>query len=119
MSDNTPTADPAEVIWRPLLNAALERLGGNKQAVAAELGCSRTTVSLVVAGKYHAPLHAFGQRVLDAYDRWVCPWLGEPLTRNECRGYAEREAPTNSPREVRHWRHCQTCQFRPDQGVKQ
>lgn len=111
---------PDEAIWRPLLQAALDRHNGNKKAVADELGCSRTAVSLVVAGKYHAPLHAFGQRVINAYDRWVCPWLGEPISRNQCRDHAEREAPTSSPREVRHWRHCQSCQFKPEtKGVSE
>lgn len=110
----TTAANADETVWRQLLKAALDQHGGNKQAVATEIGCSRTMVSLVVAGKYHAPLHAFGQRVINAYDRWVCPWMGEPISKTQCHDYAEREAPTSSPREVRHWRHCQTCQFKPE-----
>lgn len=98
-----------ETVWRPLLDAALERFGGNCQAVADELGVSRTTVSLVKNRKYPSPLHAFGKRVMDKFDRYLCPAKGEEIARSQCHALCLRNAPTSSPREMRIWRTCQTC----------
>lgn len=94
--------------WLRLLAAAVARRG-SKQAVAAELGVSRTLVSLVLAGKYHSPTAMLEGRVLAAYARVDCPWLEAEISRAECAGYRERDCPTNSAEAVRHWRACKTC----------
>lgn len=103
--------NPLETNWRALFDAALA--AGSKQAVADEIGVSRTAVSLVAAGKYHGRLDKFAQRVIDTYDRYDCPHLGCGVTANACRAHALRPAPTSSAREARHWRACQACPLKP------
>lgn len=101
--------------WRALLDQALEAAGGNKQAVADQLDCSRTTVSLVCADKYHGRLDKFAQRVIDAFDGHDCPHQGGRVSNNFCRSIALAPAPTSSAREARHWRACQACPLKPQE----
>lgn len=100
--------------WRVLFNAALDAAGGNRQVVADQLDLSRTTVSLVAADKYPGRLDKFARRVLDTYDRYTCPHLGEPITGKDCKTFALRPVPTSSAREARHWRACQACPYKPN-----
>ena len=99
--------------WRVLLDEALARHGDNKQAVANELGVSRTAVSLVCADKYHGRMDKFEKLVMDTYSRVECPHDGERVSPAQCKDLAERAAPTSSPREMRLWRACQNCQHKP------
>lgn len=102
--------------WETLFAAALERHAGNKAALAAELGVSRTMVSLIAAGKYQGSLDNFARRVVDAFDRYSCAFSGEVVTPITCAEIALRPAPTSSPREMRHWRTCQSCPHKPKHG---
>lgn len=104
--------------WRVLFDQALEAAKGNRQELANVLGVSRTTVSLVAANKYPGKLHAFAKRVMDAFDRYECPHLVASVTRAQCHTHADREAPTSSPREMRHWRACQTCPRNPSRRTE-
>lgn len=104
----------SQYAWWPLFQSAIDAQGGNKKAVAAEMGVSRTTVSLVASGKYPSPLDAFGTRVIETYDLVPCPALDQRIGRPTCRSYAYADAPTNSPREMRHWRLCQSCPNKPE-----
>lgn len=108
---------PLESNWRELLDAALARVDGNKQAIAEELGVSRTMVSLVCKGTYHGRLDRFAQTVLDTYVvRIGCPYLGADISPATCKGNALRPAPTSSAREARHWRACQSCNLKPQEA---
>lgn len=102
--------------WRTLFDAALERHAGNKAALAAELGVSRTMISLVASGKYPGSLASFARRVVDQLDRYTCTFNGEAVTPITCAEIALHPAPTSSPREMRHWRTCQSCSHKPKQG---
>lgn len=99
--------------WTVLFAKALQDADGNKQVVADQLGFSRTTVSLVAAGKYSSNLDKFGARVVEVFDRFDCLHLESPITGADCKQYALRQAPTSSAREARHWRACQTCPKKP------
>lgn len=101
--------------WRTLFDAALERLQGNKAALAAELNVSRTMVSLVANNKYPGNLDSFARRVVDTFDRYPCRFSGDHVTPITCAEIALRPAPTSSPREMRHWRTCQSCPHAPKQ----
>ena len=105
--------------WRPLFDAALAAADGNKAVVAEQLDVSRTMVSLVAAGKYHARLDAFARRVIDAYGGFSCPHLVQRISGNACKSYALRQAPTSSARDARHWRACQSCPHKPTEVIKQ
>lgn len=99
--------------WRTLFDSALERHQGNKAALGAELGVSRTMISLVANDKYPGNLDSFARRVVDTFDRYPCRFNGESVTPITCAEIAQCPAPTSSPREMRHWRTCQTCAHNP------
>lgn len=99
--------------WLETLRQAVADHKRGIAGVAEQLDCSRTTLSLVLAGKYPAKTNRIEARVLNTYARIDCPHLGETITQAQCRGFAERPAPTNSPRDMRHWRACQGCPLKP------
>lgn len=94
-----------------LLKAEVERVG--MQAVAARLGYSRTTVSLVARGKYPGDPERCLARVMEVFGRVQCPYLGEELSGPTCRTYATRSAPTYNPMQLQHWKACQQCPHHP------
>ncbi len=94
-------------MWLELLRARVEATSMGK--TADELGVSRTTISLVLAGKYPAKTDRLELKVLVRYGRIECPFLAREITFAECRNYHTREAPTSSPFAMRHWRACQNC----------
>lgn len=104
------------VDWLDLLVCACRDT--TQQDVADRLDVSRTTVSLVLRGKYPASTRKLALRVIECYGRLLCPHLDEPISHQACREYATRAAPTSSPREMRHWRACQGCPHRPDLPVR-
>lgn len=107
MPETTPT-------WLRLLAAAVEADPRGRAGVALRIGYSRCAVSTALAGKYGADPAGIAQAVLEHYDRHDCPHLARELSRKECGDYARRACPTTSPREVRHWRACQTCTHKPE-----
>lgn len=93
--------------WMDLLISAVE--ASNKAQVAENLGVSRTTVSLVVDGKYPAKTDRIAAKVIELYGRVTCPHLGVEISLSECKTYHTGQVPTSSPRAMKHWRACQTC----------
>ena len=93
--------------WMKLLTTAIA--ASSKQNVARELGISRSQVSLVANGKYIASTEHIAKKVLSRYGRIHCPHLSAEITPDECNYNHKREAPTSNPREMKHWRACQTC----------
>ena len=101
--------------WLELLTKAVSDHPRKKAGVADDLGISRTTVSLVLSGNYPAKTDKIEAKVLELYARVACPHLNETISITACRAHALRAAPTNSPREMRHWRACQTCACKPEE----
>jgi hypothetical protein len=101
---NAPIAN-----WLELLrNAAATHPKGN-QGVADDLEVSRTTISLVLGGKYPAKTDKIAAKVIDLYARLTCPHTGVEISHAECRSLSIRVVPTSSPQAMRHWRACQGC----------
>lgn len=94
--------------WLELLRAAAAR---ETIAGAAErVGLSRSTVSLLLAGKY--PARSLGnveRKVRDALDGWRCPFLVREISESDCRAYQNRPTPRSSSREFKHWQACRQC----------
>ncbi|OGS90824.1 MAG: LacI family transcriptional regulator [Gallionellales bacterium GWA2_60_18] len=93
--------------WFALLKQAVE--GSSAQAVSEKLLVSRTTISLVMSGKYPAKTDKIAARVLDVYARLTCPHTGVEISHAECRALSASAVPTSSPQAMRHWRACQSC----------
>ncbi|ADP87628.1 helix-turn-helix domain-containing protein [Nitratidesulfovibrio vulgaris] len=96
--------------WLALLHKAVE--GRTKAAVARELGVSRPSVSLLLAGRYPGRTDHMAARVLAVYGRIACPHLSADITTAQCRSMSG-PVPTSSPAAIRHWRACQACPHRP------
>lgn len=99
--------------WLELLQQAVADHKRGIAGVAEQIGVSRTSLSLVLADKYPAKTDRIAAKVTDTYARISCPHLGETITQLQCRDFATRTAPTNSPRDMRHWRACQGCPLKP------
>jgi hypothetical protein len=95
--------------WMTLLNTAVNADPRGIAGVAEAIGVSRPALSMVVNGRYPASTDKIAAKVMDVYARNECPHLAEPITQHTCHGYARRPAPTSSPRDMRHWRACQSC----------
>jgi len=100
--------------WMELLVDAVKKT--SITAVSVKLDVSRTTISLVLGNKYPAKTDKIATKVLDAYARLICPHTSVEISHAECRQQATSEVPTSSPQSMRHWRACQSCEFKPKGG---
>lgn len=96
--------------WLTILKQAVEK--STITAVADKLDVSRTSISLVLAGKYPAKTDKIAAKVLDMYARITCPHTGVEISHAECRTLSTSAVPTSSPQAMRHWRACQSCQHK-------
>ncbi|MFE8644149.1 hypothetical protein ACFX58_03580 [Sphingomonas sp. NCPPB 2930] len=105
--------------WYAQLTAACENR--KRVDVAILLGVSAPTLSQVLngSGRYgsgEASTRAIADRVEHTFGRYACPHLTEEgggtvvtITAAQCRGFAHRDAPTGSPRDMQHWQACRGC----------
>lgn len=101
-------------MWLEHLKKAVE--SSSKAQVALELGVSRTTISLVMNGKYPASTDKIESLVMDLYSRVDCPHLGESIAITQCKRHSSENPPTSSPRAMRLWRACQSCPLKGTQS---
>lgn len=97
--------------WLALLRraAAASSIG----QLAKRMGYSRTTLSLVLAGKYPGDTRHVARKALALLDSCHCPWLQQDIRQADCRTIALAQAPTHHPGKLAHWRACQHCPQRP------
>ena len=94
--------------WFATLQA--EVANSTRQAVADKLGYSRTTISLVMAGKYPGKTDDVAARVAERLGGFACPYDGQTITPEQCRKSAKEAAPTHNPSKMAKWSACQNCQ---------
>lgn len=94
--------------WIVLVEQRIEQLG-SIQKVANELGYARSSLSLALRGKYVGSTERLEQTVIRVLGSLNCPHLGQEITPDQCQAYKHREAPTQNPADMRHWRTCQQC----------
>ncbi len=101
----------ADLEWMAMLRGQVE--ARSITAVAADLGVSRTAVSLVLAGKYPGKTDKMAARIVDVFARVECPYSGALVSPAEC---AQRsgDMPMGSPGALRWWRMCQVCEHKPE-----
>jgi len=95
--------------WKQLIYKRIQELGSIKK-VADELGYARPSLSLALNDKYIGNTDKLVKTVYRVLGQINCPYLEKKITPDECRAFHSREAPTQNPAEMRHWRKCQTCQ---------
>lgn len=94
--------------WKQLVYARIDELGSIKK-VADELGYARPSLSLALRDKYVGSTEKLIKCVMRVLGQVQCPYLRKSISPSDCSAYREREAPTQNPAEMRHWRACQTC----------
>lgn len=101
----------SEPRWLGLLRTEAERT--SIAAIAGRLGYSRTSISLVLAGKYPVKPDRIAASVVALLEVVECPHAKQTLPLAECRDIATAQAPTHHPMKLGHWRACQRCPNRP------
>lgn len=96
--------------WMQLLQTAVDL--SSKAAVGRKLDYSRTTISLVLDGKYNGSTVHIEKKVMDVFGKVTCPHLGYDITRADCISYCATQAPIQNPSRMRHWRACQSCEHK-------
>ena len=84
--------------------------------VAKLLDVSRTTVSLVLSGKYPGKTDRVAARVLKTFGQVQCTHTGQLISLTVCVSFANRRAPINNPMELSHWRTYRNSPLRPVKG---
>lgn len=105
----------SEPRWMVLLRAEAART--NIAAVAIRIGYSRTTISLVMAGKYPGKPERIAAAVLAQLEPVLtvdCPYLGVAIEPQQCNQHAGQRAPTHNPQKMLHWRACRQCPNRKE-----
>ena len=93
--------------WFALLKAQIA--AASLRQVAAELGYSGTTWSLIVHGKYAGKTDRVAAAVAARYETVACPYQGKTIPLHECRSTAQGKAPTHNPMKMQQWLACQKC----------
>lgn len=93
--------------WFATLTAEVERT--SRQKAADALGLSRTTVSLVMNGKYQGKTTYVAVRVVDKLGGFECLYDTQTITPQACRATAQAAAPTHNPAKLAQWSACQRC----------
>jgi len=95
---------------------ALIGTGKSRNQIAIEIGYSRPAVSRYTSGTYGAEVNDIEAAILARYDRRECPHVGKPVDPETCRIKALSPRPFGGQARERHWKACQTCQNKPNQG---
>lgn len=113
MSDRLMQAE-----WLSLLQA--EKAGGKSIAqIGREIGMKRSSLSLLMSGKYPAGLEKVTRKfepiVLKLYGAKVaCPHLGHGISLDTCAAHANAPMTMSSPAKLKHWSACQRCEINPN-----
>lgn len=101
--------------WFSVLETAVENDPRGIQGVADRLGrgCGRSALSLILSGAYPAQPGKVAQRVLEVYDCYRCPYLGQDVRADFCAEIQRGPVPTWDPAALDLRRACQRCEHQP------
>jgi hypothetical protein len=91
-----------------MLRSAVQR-SGTIQAVADQVGYSRTAISQCLSGTYYRSTDQIERAVLTRLDLVACPHLKAEIARPECDGFRARKMPMSNAEKLRHWVACGMC----------
>ena len=97
---------PAVPEWMHLLDRAVAAT--SVADVARRLGVARSSVSLLINGKYPGSTSNMAARVMDVLAE-PCPVYGGGRTSESCVSRRAEPMPTSNPFALRQWRMCQQC----------
>ena len=105
--------------WLELLQQAVAAT--SRAEAARALSISRSSVSLLLSGKYPGKTASMARRVNTVFAplrTQVCPHTGETLTIMDCAKICAH-MPTSSPAALRHWKACKACAYNPNMKEQQ
>ena len=101
--------------WLVILRAACAE--SSIAAVGRQIGYARSSLSLVLAGRYPGGTDKVAEAVMRVLvGRVTCPHLGTDIPAGECRDHAARPMPQSKPAALRHWHACRACPLNPMTG---
>lgn len=106
---------PAMPEWMHLLDRAVAAT--SVADVARRLGVARSSVSLLINGKYPGSTSNMAARVMDVLAE-PCPVYGSPRTSESCASRRAEPMPTSNPFALRQWRMCQLCNLWSDENER-
>ena len=97
---------------KTLLKETINERGAAR--VAADLGYSRTTISMVLNGKYPSSTEKILKRVVETYGTAIveCPVLG-PITIKKCSHHKRQPFAATNQLRSRLYRACMECDVEP------
>lgn len=84
--------------------------------IARRIGYARPSLSLALSGNYTGDTKTIGEVYVQYRKQVLCPYIAETVRRQYCRDHALCNAPTHNPSSLRHWRACQGCEHKPEEG---
>ena len=85
--------------------------------VARRLGVARSSLSLLINGKYPGGTDNMVARIMDVLAE-PCPVYGGPRTSEACASRRADPMPTSNPFALRQWRACQLCNLWSDDNER-
>ena len=99
--------------WLEVLQNRVDEIGLTN--TGAEIGYNRSTVSLVLSGKYPASSTDRVRAAVEAtYGHVDCPQLETNIPAALCKKHRTASMPQSSASDLRFWRGCQTCSNNPN-----
>lgn len=91
---------------------------GGITKVAKMLGYARSSLSVFLTGRYRGSTENLEARILEVFTGTVeCPYLGCPISRDECAAQRAMAMPTHDASLLKEWqaaqRTCRTCPNNP------
>ena len=106
---------PAVPEWMHLLDRAVAAT--SVAEVARRLGVARSSLSLLINGKYPGGTDNMVARVMDVLAE-PCPVYGGSRTSEACATHRADPMPTSNPFALRQWRMCQLCNLWSDDNER-
>jgi len=101
--------------WMQLLGRAVAAT--NVADVARRLGVARSSLSLLINGKYPGGTDKMAERIMDTLAE-PCPVYGGPISAEACASRRAEPMPTSNPFALRQWRACQLCNLWSDDNER-
>lgn len=96
--------------WMEILREEVAK--SNVTEVARQMGYARSTISLVVHGRYPGDPHKVAARVIEVFsDRRLCPHTQQTISAADCAETHSAPMPTSNAKRLRHWTACRACPF--------
>lgn len=104
---------PNRAEWQTLLEQAVAAT--SVADVARRLGVARSSLSLLINGKYPGGTDKMAERIMATLA--VCPVYSGTRSAEICEARRAEPVPTSNPFALRQWRECQHCNFKTSEGV--